>query len=232
MTTTPIRIWDLPTRLCHWLLAILVTAAFVTAQIGGNLMEWHGRVGIAIGGVLAFRVTWGFVGSTYARFAQFMPLPMSVLRYMRGHWQGIGHNPLGALSVLSLLGVLAFQVGTGLVSNDDIAFEGSLYALVSKETSDWLSGLHRQNYWPILALVGLHLAAIVFYTRIRRESLVRPMITGVKQVPHAHARPASGGGPVAFIVALAVAAGAVWAAAGGLLPPPPPPPPAGSVPAW
>ncbi|TAH41922.1 MAG: cytochrome B [Betaproteobacteria bacterium] len=232
MNTRQIRVWDLPTRIFHWTLLILVVAAFVTGWIGGNLIEWHGRAGIAIAGLLAFRIVWGVVGSTYARFADFVPGPAHIWAHIRGEWNGLGHNPFGALSVLALLLVLLFQVGSGLVSNDDIAFEGPLYVLLSKSTSDWLTGLHRQNFWVLIVLVVLHVAAIVYYAVAKQDNLVKPMITGVKAVSDPAAESARGGGPVAFVVALAIALFAAWAANGGLLPPPPPPPPAEATPAW
>lgn len=227
-----IRVWDVPTRLFHWLLLVLVVAAFVTGLIGGNLIVWHGWLGIAISGLLAFRLVWGLVGSTYARFAHFVPGPGRVFAYLRGQWRGVGHNPLGALSVLALLAVLIFQVASGLVSNDDIAFTGPLAALVSDEVSAWLTGLHRQNMWVILGLVVLHLAAILFYVHAKKDNLVKPMITGVKEVADADVKPAEGGGLLSFVLALAVAAAVVWVATGGLLPPPPPPAPAEAAPAW
>ncbi|ATE62806.1 cytochrome b/b6 domain-containing protein [Thauera sinica] len=227
-----VRVWDLPTRIFHWTLLVLVVAAFATGWIGGNLIEWHGRAGIAITGLLAFRLLWGFIGSTYARFADFVPGPAHLWAHLRGRWSGLGHNPLGALSVLALLLVLAFQAGSGLVSNDDIAFEGPLYALVSKDASDWLTGLHRQNFWVLIVLVVLHVLAILYYAHAKKDNLVKPMITGVKAVPEPDARPAEGGGPLAFALALAIALAAAWAASGGLLPPPPPPPPAEAAPAW
>lgn len=232
MAIRKLRVWDLPTRIFHWTLLVLVVAAFVTGLVGGNLIEWHGRAGIAITGLLAFRLVWGFVGSTYARFADFVPGPAHIWAHLRGQWDGLGHNPFGALSVLALLLVLAFQVLSGLVSNDDIAFEGPLHALTSKDTSDWLTGLHRQNFWTLIVLVALHVAAILYYLQAKKDNLVKPMITGVKEVADPAARPAQGGGAVAFVLALAVAVAAVWAASGGLLPPPPPPPPSQPVPAW
>jgi cytochrome b len=221
MSTRTIRIWDLPTRLFHWLLLLLVVASFVTGWVGGNLIEWHARAGIAITGLLAFRLVWGFVGSTYARFAHFVPGPGRVLAYVRGQWRGLGHNPVGALSVLALLAILIFQAVSGLVANDDIAFEGPLYALVDKATSDSLSSLHRQNFWIIIGLVSLHVLAIAFYALVKKDNLVKPMITGWKQLPQA--RPASGGGITAFVIALTLAAAAVHGASGAWLPPPPPP---------
>jgi len=226
MNTRKVRVWDLPTRLFHWLLAVLVVAAYITAQIGGSLIEWHGRVGIAITGLLAFRLVWGVVGSTYARFADFVPGPAHLWAHLRGHWSGLGHNPLGALSVLALLGVMLYQAVTGLFSNDEIAFSGPLRALVSSDTGDWLSGLHRQNYWLIIVLVGLHVSAVLFYALVKKDNLVRPMITGMKEVEDADAAPAQGGGVVALIVALAITAAVLYFATGSFIEPPPPPPPA------
>jgi cytochrome b len=227
-----ILIWDLPTRLFHWLLVALIAAAFLTGLQGGNLMVWHGRIGLLILGLLAFRLAWGLMGSTYARFSQFVRGPGSVLAYLRGEWHGVGHSPLAALSVLALLAVLAFQALSGLAANDDIAFRGPLYALVSKGTSDWLTGLHRQNIWLIGALIGLHIAAVLFYTYIRKDDLIRPMISGRKDVPLQTARGALGGGWIALAAALCIAAAAVWIGNGGLIPPPPPPPPPGAIPTW
>ncbi len=232
MTTHPIKVWDLPTRLFHWSLLLCVVAAFVTGMAGGNLIVWHGWLGLAIAGLLAFRIVWGVVGSTYARFHQFVPGPGRIAACLRGQWRGPGHNPLGALSVLAMLAVLIFQVVSGLVSNDDIAFSGPLYALVSKSSSNWLTGLHRQNMWIIIALVALHLGGILFYLLVKKDNLVKPMISGVKKVEDADARPAHGGGAIAFLSALIIAIGVLWIANGGLLPPPPAPAPAEAAPDW
>jgi len=222
----PVLVWDLPTRLFHWLLVALMVAAFVTGQWGGELMQWHGRLGLAIIGLLAFRLVWGFVGSTYARFANFMPRPGTVLAYLRGRWRGLGHNPLGALSVFGLLAIVALQGVTGLFATDDIAFQGPLTALIDSATRQWLTSLHRLNVGLLLSLVGLHLAAVLFYTWVKRDSLVLPMIRGVKVVTDPQAQPATGGGPLSFLLALLLAIGVVALAAGILIEPPPPPPPA------
>ncbi|HRP26715.1 MAG TPA: cytochrome b/b6 domain-containing protein [Thauera sp.] len=224
MRKTRVRVWDLPTRLFHWLLAGLVVAAYVTGQLGGSYMEWHGRVGIAIVGLLSFRLVWGVIGSTYARFSDFVPGPAHLWAHLRGHWSGLGHNPLGALSVLALLGVMLYQAVTGLFANDEIAFSGPLRALVSADTSNWLSGLHRQNYWPIIILVGLHVGAVLFYALIKKDNLVGAMITGHKDVDEADAQPAQGGGLVALLIALAITAGVLYVATGSFIEPPPPPP--------
>lgn len=232
MSEKRIKLWDLPTRVHHWLLALLVALAFATGLSGGNWMDWHGRIGLAILGLLAFRLTWGLVGSTYARFGQFVRGPGSVLDYLRGRWHGVGHNPLGAVSVIALLSVLLAQGLLGLITTDDIAFKGPLYSLVSSGTAGWASGLHRQMIWVIGAVVILHICATLFYTLILRDNMIRPMVTGYKTVTDSAATSATGGGLFAFLIALAVAVAVVWVADGGLLPPPPPPPAPGTVPSW
>jgi cytochrome b len=230
MNTQRIRLWDLPTRICHWSLAVLVVAAFVSGKIGGNAMDWHGKFGLTILGLLTFRLVWGIVGSTYARFASFFPTPASVLAYLRGQWRGVGHNPLGSLSVFGLLGLLAFQVASGLFGNDDIAFRGPLYELIGKDLSDRLTGLHKLSVNALIALVVLHLTAILYYARVRKDNLVKPMLTGWREVTPGQGTSATGGGPIAFVIALLIALAAVYAASGAWLPAAPAAPV--SAPAW
>ena len=233
MSKQRIRLWDLPTRLFHWLLAGLVVASFVSGKIGGNAMDWHGKFGLAILGLLAFRLVWGFAGSTYARFVSFLPTPAKVLAYLRGQWRGVGHNPLGAFSVFGLLLLLAFQVGTGLFGNDDIAFRGPLYELISKDLSDRLTGLHKLSVNVLIALVTLHIVAIAFYVRVKKDDLIRPMLTGWKDVAPGEGASASGGGVLPLAVALLVAVATVYGGSGAWLPTPPPPPvSAPTTPSW
>lgn len=233
MSKQRIRLWDLPTRLFHWLLAGLVVASFVSGKIGGNAMDWHGKFGLAILGLLAFRLVWGFAGSTYARFVSFLPTPAKVLAYLRGQWRGVGHNPLGAFSVFGLLLLLAFQVGTGLFGNDDIAFRGPLYELIGKDLSDRLTGLHKLSVNVLIALVTLHIVAIAFYVRVKKDDLIRPMLTGWKDVAPGEGASASGGGALPLAVALLVAVTTVYGGSGAWLPTPPPPPvSAPATPPW
>ncbi len=232
MENRKIKVWDLPVRIFHWSLVLLVVGAFVTGLKGGNLIDWHGYMGIAIAGLVAFRIVWGFVGSTYARFFNFLPNPFRMLAYLRGQWHGVGHNPLGAVSVYVLLGLMIFQVVTGLFANDDIAFEGPLFRLVSKDTSDWLTGLHRVGMWLIIFMVSFHILAIIFYAFVKRRDLVLPMFTGVEKTSDPQSQSHTGGGIAAFLIAVAIAAGVTWVAAGGLVPPPPEPPPAQDLPTW
>ena len=229
MTTHRIRLWDLPTRIFHWSLVLLVTASVISAKIGGNMMAWHERSGLAIIGLLTFRLVWGFVGSTYARFAHFVRGPRTIIAFLRGQWHGVGHNPLGALSVLAMLALLLAQALSGLFANDDIAFNGPLYALVSKAESNALTSWHHRAEYALYALVGLHVATVALYTWWKKESLVPPMVTGTKKVNRAEFRSAAGGGIVALTFALAISGTAVWAANGGFVPPPPPPV---TTPAW
>ncbi|AXQ28467.1 cytochrome B [Solimonas sp. K1W22B-7] len=229
-------VWDLPTRLFHWLLVFAIAVSVITGQIGGAWIDWHGRSGIAIVGLVVFRLAWGVVGSRTARFAQFVRGPRTIRDYLRGQWQGIGHNPLGALSVLALLGVVALQVGTGLFTNDDITYQGPLADLISKELSDRLRAWHGWLFYALAGLIVLHFAAIVFHVRIKRERLIRPMVTGWKELPAAAPLPATE--PVrlalhvgSLLLALGLSGLAVYAATGGFLPPPPPPA-ATPAPAW
>ncbi len=217
---TRIRLWDLPTRVFHWSLVLAVSVAVITGELGGAWMEVHGKAGLAIVGLVTFRIVWGFVGSTHARFLSFMPTPSKVFAYLQGRWQGVGHNPLGALSVLALLGLLALQSTTGLFTNDDIAFTGPLNVLIDETLSARLTGLHRQMANGLLALLALHIVAIFFYVRFKKDKLLKPMVTGWKDVPSG--KSASKGGPVAFTVALVMALAAAYAASGAPFRQPPP----------
>ena len=216
MNSQRIRLWDLPTRLFHWLLVLVVSAAMVSGQIGGKLIDLHGKIGLAIVGLIAFRLVWGFAGSTYARFAQFFPTPARIKAYRSGEWRGLGHNPLGALSVFGLILLLTVQVLSGLFANDDIAFVGPLYELIGKSLSDRLSGIHELLSNLLIALVVLHVGAIAFYVRVKKENLVKPMLTGWKD--GATGESAKGGGLVAVLLAVMIAGVAVYGASGAWLP--------------
>jgi cytochrome b len=211
---TRIRLWDLPMRVFHWSLVIAVLIAFVTGQIGANWMGVHAKAGLAIIGLVVFRVIWGVVGSTHARFLTFVPSPAKIKAYVKGQWQGVGHNPLGALSVLALLGLLAVQAGTGLFSNDDIDFNGPLFALVDSALSSRLTGFHKLISNVLLGLVALHVVAIVFYVGFKKHNLVKPMVTGWKEVPAGQS--ATKGGALALLSAVSIALLAVYLASGTL----------------
>jgi cytochrome b len=192
MTETPdqpVRVWDLPTRLFHWALAILVVSSVVTANVGGNAMVWHFRSGYSICTLLLFRLLWGFLGGRWSRFAQFVYAPPTLFRYLRGaagpgEHLDVGHSPLGSLSVFAMLGFLVLQVGTGLFADDEIASVGPLNRFVSDATASQATHWHKDfGQWILIALVLLHVVAILLYLWRKQRNLVRPMISGDKHLP-------------------------------------------------
>lgn len=173
-------VWDLPTRLFHWLLAALIVFSWWTVH--HHHSDWHIWSGCAILTLLIFRILWGFVGSSTSRFASFVRGHSAVREHLRGVWTGIGHNPLGAFSVLALLIALAVQVGFGLFAEDEDGIVlGPLATLVSSETSDKARHIHELWFNVILVLIGVHLLAILYY-RLRGKKLTLPMITGRARV--------------------------------------------------
>lgn len=173
-----LRVWDVPIRLVHWLLVALIAFSWWTAEY--DHLDWHIWSGCAVLTLLIFRILWGFAGSSTARFSSFVRGPKSVVRYLRGsRWNAIGHTPLGALSVLAILLVLSVQVGLGLIAEDEdgIVF-GPLAHLVSTDTSDTARAIHSLNFDLLLALIALHVGAILFYRFFRGKRLTSAMITG------------------------------------------------------
>lgn len=172
-----IAIWDLPTRAFHWLVVLLIPAMWWTAK--NDRMEIHILLGQLMLGLVLFRIFWGLIGSSTARFASFVKGPAAVLDYLRGTWRGIGHSPFGALSVVAMLLVLAMQVGLGLFATDkDGLNQGPLSHHVSFDTAETLADRHETMFNVLLVLIGLHLAAILFYLVVKRDNLVGPMVSG------------------------------------------------------
>ncbi len=184
-----IKIWDLPTRLFHWLL-VLCIAFLVFSGKTGNLFDWHQTAGIIVLALVLYRLVWGFVGSSTARFSDFFYSPSKVIAYAktlfkRDSDRHVGHNPVGGLMVFAMLAVLLFQGVTGLFSTDEILVEGPLYELVDSDTADWLTGLHHSSSEILIPLVVLHILAIIFYRVYKKQNLVKPMITGDAEFPEA-----------------------------------------------
>lgn len=208
----PTRVWDLPTRLFHWLLAAAVIGCVITAKIGGNAMEWHFRLGHLVLALLVFRLLWGVFGGRWSRFASFIYAPATLVRYLRGQGRAdeqldVGHSPTGALSVFALLALLLTQVATGLVSDDQIAFIGPLNKYVSIDTGLQATSWHQTwGQWIIIGLVVLHVLAIVVYL-VKRNNLVKPMIDGDKLLPPGTPPSADGMAQRALALGLALAAG-------------------------
>src|SRR6187551_3438004 len=173
------RVWDLPTRLFHWTLVVLVGLSWWSAE--NDQQDLHLYLGYGVLTLLLFRVGWGFFGSSTARFSAFVRGPAAIVRYVRDrfHWPSAGHAPLGALSVLALLAMLFVIVGTGLFAADeDGLFSGPLAYLVNSSLSDTLTELHEELFNILLILIGLHVAAILLYRLALGRNLLGPMITG------------------------------------------------------
>jgi len=210
-----VRVWDLPTRLFHWALVVCIVGSVITANVGGNWMNWHLRLGYTVLSLLLFRLVWGFVGGHWSRFSSFIYRPSTVLAYLRGHAQPehrVGHNPLGMFSVFALLFILLAQVGTGLISDDEIAFTGPLVRFVSGETISDATSYHKNiGKFIVIALVVLHLLAIAFYRLVKKDNLVQPMVSGDKLVgfPATSARD-SAGSRIAALLVFGLCAAAVY----------------------
>lgn len=187
-----VRVWDLPTRVFHWALALCVVGLLITGNVGGNAMVWHFRIGLTVLALLLFRLVWGLVGGRWSRFATFIYSPGSIINYIKGKGKpehSVGHTPTGAGSVFALLAILLAQVGSGLVSDDEISNAGPLARFVSTATVNLATNYHKNiGKWIIVGLVVLHLAAIGYYFW-RKHNLIKPMLHGDKQL--AMAVPAS-----------------------------------------
>ena len=179
------RVWDIPLRLFHWSLVILVATCIYTGNNGGfSEMDYHMLSGYAILTLVVFRVAWGFIGGRRARFWAFIK-PAGLIPYLkdlfsRDQKASLGHNPLGGISVLAMLAVLLTQAMTGLFANDDLFLEGPLVHLVEDEFSDQMTSIHHISAEILYVLVGLHLVAILFYEIYKGQRLILPMITGRK----------------------------------------------------
>lgn len=209
-----VRVWDLPTRLFHWLLGFFVTALVISGHVGGAAMQWHARFGYAVLALLLFRIVWGFIGGHWSRFRSFLYAPGSVKAYLGGRAHSdhlVGHNPLGAGAVFAMLLVLLAQVATGLVGDDEIAFAGPLNRFVSTAAGLRATWYHKAvGQWLLVTLVVLHVGVIVWYLRRRRINLVRAMVDGDKKLaaPAKSSRDDAASRIVALAV-LAVCAGLV-----------------------
>ena len=181
-----VRVWDLPTRVFHWLLVACLAGSLASGYIGGAAIDWHARFGYGVLALVLFRLVWGFVGGHWSRFANFVRSPRTVAAYLRGQAHPdhlVGHNPLGAGSVLAILLVLLAQVATGLVNDDEISFQGPLYGFVSSRVAGAAHDFHEDwGQWLIIGLVVLHVLAIAWYTLGKRQQLVGPMVRGDKEL--------------------------------------------------
>lgn len=200
-------IWDLPVRLIHWSLVVLIPFAWWTYKT--DRMLWHARAGYAVLALLSFRLFWGVFGSGTARFANFVRGPGAVMRYLRGAPQAPGHNPLGGWSVMALLAVLVVQPLAGLFVSDENGLEsGPLSSWISLDQAQRAEDIHGLLFNVLLGLVALHIAAILLYA-LRGRNLTGPMITGRAVLPPGVAAPKPAS-VIALIAGVGLAAAAFF----------------------
>ena len=207
----PIRVWDVPTRLFHWVLVALLLFSWWSAK--NHHMEWHLKSGICLLGLMLFRLLWGFFGSSTARFLSFLYSPAQVIAYLRSGAapRSPGHNPIGGYSVLVMLLALCAQIGSGLFATDIDGLEsGPLSYLVDFDQSRVAAKIHGISFNILLALGGLHILAILFYLVARKRDLIRPMITGSDAHPDAGTESLASAGIIRLALAVAVAAAIAW----------------------
>ena len=218
MNGSMVRVWDAPTRLFHWLLVLLIALQYATGEFHLLDMRWHFWFGYATLALVLFRILWGFFGSQTSRFAAFLRGPRAVLAYAKSQLStipqvSVGHNPLGGWSVLALLVCVLAQIITGLFASDEIDTDGPLVAFVSTRTVKLMTRLHDWNQNLLLALIALHVLAVLAYLVLKQQNLIAPMITGSKRAPQSDAmRFASGWRALGLFLlcAAAVAAAAYW----------------------
>ena len=179
-------VWDLPTRLFHWLLVASLIAQYVTASWLENAMQWHFYCGYFTLGLLVFRIFWGLFGPEYARFSHFIASPVSVFNYSRTLFSRhsmayTGHNPLGGYVVVLMLSMVITQAVSGLFMTDDIFMEGPWYAGASQATRAVMNTLHRAGFDWLVAIIVLHIAAVIFYTVFKKQPLTSAMLHGKKR---------------------------------------------------
>jgi cytochrome b len=210
--TVETKVWDLPTRLFHWALALTLVGSLLTVR--AHDMRLHALCGYTALTLVLFRILWGLIGSESARFASFLRGPGAVIAHLRALFSRTPdhettHNALGGWAVLLMLALVLAQATTGLFANDDIAFRGPLFPLVGKEMSDRLTTWHYRISDLLLILVIVHVVAVFAY-RLAGHQLIEAMVTGVKRLPVGTRAPRQAG-LLPAVIALAIAAGTVWA---------------------
>jgi len=206
----PVRVWDVPTRLVHWLIVLCVAASWWTGEQGH--LEWHRWSGYTLLALVIFRIYWGFFGSSTARFRQFVRGPRVIVDYLRGAWSVTpGHNPLGALSVLALLVVLLLQIVLGLFAVDLDGIEsGPLSLYVSFETGRTAAEWHEWLFNLLMSLIVLHIVAIAWYRFAKKEKLTAAMVHGRRAYP-ADLPPVQRASALHFVIGLLLATALSWA---------------------
>jgi cytochrome b len=181
-----VQVWDVSIRLFHWLVVLLVAAAYLTWKL--NWMDWHVLIGETLLALVIFRLLWGCFGSETARFCNFLASPAAALRHLSHMFRReadlqVGHNPAGGWMVLLLLALLLGETLSGLYINNDIANEGPFTEWVSAPLANAITALHEILWDALLVAVALHVLAIALYAAAKGHNLLRPMLTGRKPLP-------------------------------------------------
>lgn len=209
-------LWDIPTRLFHWLIVVCIPLSWWSAE--NENYELHEWLGYSVIVLVISRVAWGFVGSRHSRFRDFLVGPRAILAYLRGLGAAsVGHNPLGGWSVIALLSLLLLQAISGLFNSDDVFFTGPLYYGASVALRDAMGLVHELAFDLLLALVSLHILAVLYHQYVRKEPLLQAMVRGRAQGREGEAAPVPAWRAVPLVLLVALA---LW----GVLQLAPPPP--------
>ncbi|WP_334061559.1 cytochrome b/b6 domain-containing protein [Alteromonas genovensis] len=186
-------IWDLPTRLFHWLLVLSILAQYVTAELLDDAVQWHFYIGYFTLGLIIFRLLWGIFGPRYAKFSQFVKGPGAVFAYAktlfdRDSLPSVGHNPLGGWFVVVMIALVLVQAVSGLFMTDDIFLDGPLRSMAKDDVLSIMNTLHHLSFDTLVYIIALHIGASVFYGFYKRQKLVPPMISGKKPLPEDEAQ--------------------------------------------
>lgn len=194
-STTPVKIWDVPTRVFHWLIVAAMAFLWWSGETGGLAMEWHMLIGVGVLALVLFRLLWGLIGSDTARFNQFLKSPKSAIHHLfelpqRKSAYHAGHNALGGWVVVVILGLLLVQSMTGLFASDDILVDGPLKSLVKSSTSETLTSIHHLVFNVLLLVAVVHIAAVLFYRFYKQTNLIKAMVLGNADWPADQSKPA------------------------------------------
>ena len=205
------KIWDLPTRIFHWLLVVLIVLQYLSGEFELLSMQWHFWLGYTTLALIVFRLLWGLFGSQSAQFSSFVRGPITTARYAaslfsKNPQRSVGHNPLGGWSVLVMLLCVLTQAITGLFSSDDVSEAGPLVEHASAATVRWMTHLHHLNQNILLLLIALHIVAILLHWLLGRENLIAAMFSGRKKLPDAAPLRFVGNGVALLLFAISAAA--------------------------
>ena len=207
-------IWDLPLRASHWLLVITLLVLYITSELGTDYMQYHIYAGYLMIGLVTFRIIWGVLGTRHARFVNFLTTPSNIIDYIKNKQsvEPVGHNPLGGLMVLFMLCILLLQAVSGLFVSDDILYAGPYNGVYSTDLDKLMTQIHHIVFDLIIVAIALHIAAIIFYQRVKKQDLIKPMLSGKKEAKSVPDDQAINHSKLvtAFIVAVVVAIFVYW----------------------